>query len=90
MHVSANVLLREVGDEALLLDLDSGRCFMLNTTGRQIWSMLSEGAGPDEIVAALVARFDVDEGQARADVDETLAALRERGLVEGGPPAPGS
>ncbi len=38
-----NVLVRELGGEAVLLDIETGRYFGLNATGVRIWALLGEG-----------------------------------------------
>ncbi|MFN8639079.1 MAG: PqqD family protein [Dehalococcoidia bacterium] len=72
---------RAVGDEMVLLDLRSGTYFTLSTVASTVWSSLEGGHGLDEVVAAVVEEFEIDEATARADVLEFLAAAAESGLV---------
>jgi hypothetical protein len=89
---SSRVVGRRIGDEYVLVplagrgaDLDS--ILNLNRVGAFIWEQLDGVRTGDEVVAALVARFDVGRPQAEADYLEFLTTLR--GLkavvsVEGG------
>jgi len=68
-------------DESVLLNLQTKQYYMLNETGRVIWTAFSHGAKIDEIVAQLVKRYDVRAKEARKHVNEFLAALKENGLA---------
>jgi PqqD family protein of HPr-rel-A system len=81
MDVPEDVLSRELDGEAVLLDLHSGRYFGLNGTGARVWALLKDGLERDAIARALTEEFEVEETNARADVDAFIAALRERGLI---------
>jgi hypothetical protein len=77
----ADVIFRDLGGEAVLLDLASGRYFGLNPVGTRIWTLLAEGATVDAVVAALTQEFDGDPAAIARDVDELVAELAARGLV---------
>ncbi len=72
---------RAVGDEMVLLDLRSGTYFTLSAVASTVWNRLEGGCGLDEVIAAVVDEFEVDEATARTDVLEFLAAASESGLV---------
>lgn len=65
----------------VLLDLGSGTYFTLSAVASTVWNRLESGAGLDEVVAAVVDEFEVDEATARADVLEFLASATKSGLV---------
>ena len=75
------VLCRVVDDEAVVLDLDDGQYYGLNSVGTRLWQLLSQGASLSAICNALVAEFEVGRDEVRADVDAFLAELIEKGLV---------
>jgi hypothetical protein len=84
---SANHVTRTIADETIVVpiranaaDLDS--IFVLNESGAAIWAALEAEADLAAIATALVRKFDVEPGAARADAERFLAALRESGLVE--------
>jgi hypothetical protein len=77
---------RRAGDELLVLDLARSEYLSANATGSLVWERLAEGATRDELAQALVERFAVDEGQARADVDRLLEQLEAEGLLESDAP----
>jgi hypothetical protein len=74
---------REVEGEVVALDVQAAEYIAANRAGATMWRKLADGATREELVAALVARFEVDEMTAARDVDRFLAALRERKLLDG-------
>ena len=75
------VLSRLVGDETVLLNLESGIYFGLDGVGKSIWEAVSEGKTLAETIDVIVAEYDVSEQQAQNDVLEFAANLVERGLL---------
>lgn len=81
LHRHPDVAWQRIGDEVVLMNLaPEGRVIGLNPTGSFVWSMIEE-QDEDALVAAVVARFAVDDARARQDVRDFLAFLGERGLV---------
>jgi hypothetical protein len=66
---------------SVLPDEDTGHYWQLNPSGAAVLRMLVEGRTPEEAAKALTEEFDVDEGQALADVEALLDGLRSAGLV---------
>lgn len=79
--IPPQVMSRLVGDETVLLNLESGLYFGLDGVGQRIWETVSEGKKLCETVAVIVAEYDVNEAQAAADVLEFASTLVERGLL---------
>lgn len=74
---------REVDGEVVALDVEAAEYLAANPPGALLWRLLAEGASREELVEALVSRFDVDEATAARDADSFVATLRERDLIEG-------
>lgn len=78
---------REVGGETLIVpvsgsvaDLES--IFVLNEVGSHIWHLLGSPVTVDDLVRAVIAKFDVKADAARADVLAFLDDLSSRRLVD--------
>jgi hypothetical protein len=71
-----------IGDEMVVLDLDTGLYHSLNPVGALLYRHLCEGATCDELVAAVLEHFKVDRTRAAADIDAFLADEVRIGLVE--------
>ena len=81
LSVPPQVMSRLVGDETVLLDLESGIYFGLDSVGKRIWESVSEGNNLGQAVAIIIAEYEVDEEQAQTDVIEFASDLVTRGLL---------
>ena len=76
-----DVLSAHLGDESILLDLDTKHYFRLNDSAAVIWRGLEARERTDAIVARVLAQFDVSEDEARAAIDALIADLRTKRLL---------
>jgi hypothetical protein len=77
---------RSIAGETILVPIRSGvadldSIFLLNETGSIVWEMVGRAASLDELVDAVVARFDVGREEAAQDVSEYLSTLEHAGLI---------
>ena len=73
---------RSIGDEGGLVVIPrQSKVQVLNPVGIKIYSMLDGTHNRDEIVAAVMDEFDVEESVARADVDAFLDELSREGML---------
>ena len=73
---------REIDDEGGLVVVPSrSEVNVLNPLGSTIYGMLDGSHTLDEIVAAVVAEYEVPEEQARQDVQAFLDQLKEKGML---------
>jgi hypothetical protein len=72
---------REMEGEVVALDVGSAEYIATNRAGAELWRLLDSGASREDLIGALVARFDIDEATAAADVDRFLDSLRARNLL---------
>jgi hypothetical protein len=76
------VLERGIGNESIILNLDTERYFGLDEMGRTIWQTLETSSTIQEAFERLLTTHEVDESTLRADMIEFIGALAEQGLVE--------
>lgn len=86
MKRSADFLLRDVAGTLVIVPVGpavSGFPGMitLNSTGAYIWELLEQEQTVESLLDALMARYEVDADQARADVEAFLARLASTGAV---------
>jgi hypothetical protein len=79
--IPAEVLVRQLGDETVILDLASGTYFGLDETGTRIWQLLQQGATLREVCGAMVKEFEVAPQDIERDVLDLAGELRDRGLI---------
>lgn len=80
--IPKRLLFQEVQGETVILDLHGGQYYGLNEVGSMIWELLKKGETTDEILEALVERYDVSERRLRTDLREFLEELWAKGLLE--------
>ena len=54
---------------------------MLNDTGALIFSELKDGKTVDETAEVLCREYDVTSDKAKADIEKTIASLKEAGVI---------
>lgn len=62
--------------------VDFSGIIKLSETGAFLWKLLEKGADREELIAALLDEYLVDEATASADVDRFIARMNEVGLLE--------
>lgn len=71
----------EIGDDVVILDVQSGHFFQLNTTAARVWDTLQTPMTVPAICTAMGERFNVDVEQCRVDVMELIQKMHHKGLV---------
>jgi hypothetical protein len=79
---SSNQVSSRVGDEVVILDLDSSLYYSLDPVGARIFELLQQPARLDAVLEAMVSEFDVDRQTARTDLLTLVDALVAQKLVE--------
>lgn len=86
MKLKEGFILREVAGSTVVVptgtDLNLNGMITLNDTGKTLWVALTDGADIDQLVAALLAEYDVDEATARAGAEAFVTKLKEHGFLE--------
>jgi len=69
---------------AVLLDLDSKFYYSLNDTGCFMWRVFEDKGTVEagRLVEELLREYNVDESQARRDVEEFISGLAKEGLIK--------
>jgi hypothetical protein len=82
VRIADGVLARDLEDEVVLLDLKSGVYCSLEGVGARIWNLLEPGRTLRQVLAWLVAEYDVEPSRCARDLLTFVTELRARGLVE--------
>ncbi|MBV9140572.1 MAG: PqqD family protein [Pseudonocardiales bacterium] len=65
--------------------MPTGQFYGLNPVAAVAWTTLAHAGSTEDVVAAVLERFEIDEGTARTDVYGFIGALRSRGLLSSTP-----
>ena len=70
-----------MGEEVAMMDMQSGKYFVLAEVAASIWERLSEPVRPAVLCEALTSIYEVSPEQCRAEVLAFLENAHAKGLV---------
>jgi hypothetical protein len=85
VRVAPDVLFRLVGDEGVLLNLNTEMYLGLNLVGTRMWNVLGSASSIQAAFDELLQEYDVEPTQLRADLEEFVDHLLAQKLIEIGP-----
>ena len=85
LRIPEEVLTSKVGDETVLLNLQTGMYYSLDPVGTRFLEVLQHTSRLDEVHHALLEQFDVSTAKLEADLLKLSQDMLARGLlVKGG------
>jgi hypothetical protein len=78
------VLCKALGDEAVLLDLETETYFGLNAVGSRFWNLLTTAPTIRDALAAIQEEYDVAPDELERDMSALIEDLVSRGLLRMG------
>lgn len=72
----------DVQDEVMILGVDSGTYFSVDSVGRDIWQLVQTPCTFQSICERLISEYDVDPAECETEVRGFLGTLLERGLIQ--------
>lgn len=86
MQLKEGFIIRTVAGKTVVVpsgeDLNLNMMITLNETGKLLWEHLEKGAEQEELVAALLQEYDVDEQTAKDHVELFVGKLSENGFLK--------
>ena len=80
MVIREEVVFRELGGEAVLLNLKTGAYFGLDPVGTRVWQLLVEHGSVAQVMDLLLGEYDVDRERLEHDLLELCGELCATGL----------
>ena len=80
--VPTHVLLQHVGEESVLLNLNTETYFGLDSVGTSMWDALTKTETVDGAYNELLKSFEVEPGRLRQDLETLIENLLRNGLLE--------
>jgi phage terminase large subunit len=81
VRIPDDVILRELGDETVLLNLQTGQYFGLNQSGGRMFAVLAEVGDVAEAAKRIAAEYDQPADVIRRDMDELCSELAAQELI---------
>jgi hypothetical protein len=82
VRVPAQVLMRQVGEDLVMLNLERENYYGLNPVGARLMQIAESGATLAQVSERLLEEFDAEREQVEADVRRIAADLVAAGLLE--------
>jgi hypothetical protein len=80
--VDPDVMIRNVGQESVILDLKTERYLGLDEVGTRMWTALIGSSSIQSAYETLVAEYEVDAERLRGDLQALLHRLVDNGLIQ--------
>ena len=82
VRMAKDVLMQKVGDDAILLNLNTENYFSLDEVGTRIIDALQESDSVAQAVQKLVGVYEVDEGTLTKDAVRLVEECEQHGLLQ--------
>jgi hypothetical protein len=82
LSIPADVVFRQLDEEAVLLNLKSGIYFGLNDVGARVWQLIAERRTLSRVLDALIEEYAATPEVLERDLLELSRQLCAKGLVE--------
>lgn len=79
---SKEVIASEVENELVMMSLENGKYYGIDSIGGDIWKMVEAPLKVSEICERLMKEYKVDASICENDVLEFIEQLKEQGLIE--------
>ncbi len=87
MKIKNGFVVRDIAGQSVVVALGAASkifngMIRLNETGKFIWSKLSEGCDREDLIAAMLAEYDIDRDTVVQDVDRFIDTLKGANILE--------
>jgi hypothetical protein len=76
-----SIVQSKIGEEVVMLDMESGFYFGLNSVASVIWGLLANEIGFEELIDQLMAQFEVERSLCETDTKELLDQMLEKNII---------
>ena len=82
VRLNQELLQSEIDGETIMMSIDNGKYYGLNTVASRIWEIIKEEPLFSELIDKLVEEYNIDKLQCEQDTKEFLDNLIENKLVK--------
>jgi hypothetical protein len=80
-EIPTHVAARRVGEETVIIDLEGGSYFGLDSVGARIWELIGRGMDLADVRDTLLSEYDVTVDRLEGDLLKLIDELTARRLV---------
>lgn len=81
LRIADHVVCRNLANESVLLNLDTGTYFGLDAVGTRFWNLLAEHGSSATAIDTLLTEYDVDAPRLQKDVAALIDQLLAKRLL---------
>jgi hypothetical protein len=78
---AANIMHEIIDGEVVVVNLENGTYYSLDTVGAEIWEQLTGGSTLEALVDGIAARYQVERDGIAVDIEAFVHRLREEKLI---------
>lgn len=87
MKIKDGFMLRQIADTFIVIPLgekviEFNGLMTLSESGALLWYKLQKGASMEDLISSILNEYDVNEEIAKADVNQFVSSISEKGLIE--------
>lgn len=75
------IMQSKIGEDVVMLDIDTGFYFGLDAVGSTIWSHLSHPISFEELISCLMSKYDIDRETCETETILFLNQLLEKKII---------
>jgi hypothetical protein len=81
LRIRPDIVYREVDGVIVAFSLESGEYVSLDDIGTDIWRLIERDGRVEQVRAAMLASYDIDEKSCDEELSRFISMLQARGLV---------
>ena len=82
VRIARDAQYRDLHDEAVLLHLGTGQCFVLDDIANRIWQLIAEVGDLDRVAAVVSTEYQVEPDVLETELIALVDELKARQLIE--------
>ncbi len=82
INACESIVVQEMGDDIVILNLNTEHFYELKEVGKRIWELLSENNSYLSTFEAILEEYEVSEEQLHADMTNIIEGLNKAELIE--------
>ena len=75
------IIQSKIGDEVVMLDMESGFYFGLNSVASVIWSLMEQEIAFDVLIDRLMEKFEVERSLCESDTRELIGKMLDKNII---------
>jgi len=81
IRLNQELLQSEIDGETIMMSIDNGKYYGLNTVASRIWDLIKEEPLFSELIFKLIEEYNIEKSQCEIDTKEFVLNLLENNLI---------